>query len=77
MYAMVSSENNHMMELVQYRKRLGPKVDSRDTIDSTGRGVGRYQKDNQNTLYGHLHESFEEAKYLRLAIRQDLEWKDM
>ena len=22
MYAMVSSENNHMMELVQYRKRL-------------------------------------------------------
>ena len=36
MYAMVSSENNHMMELVQYRKRLGPKVDSRDTLDSTG-----------------------------------------
>ena len=36
MYAMVSSKNNHMMELVQYRKRLGPKVDSRDTLDSTG-----------------------------------------
>jgi hypothetical protein len=24
MYAMVSSENNHTMELVPYRKRLGP-----------------------------------------------------
>ena len=44
-------------------------------IRSNLRGVERYQKDNQNTFYGHLHESFEEAKYLGLAIRQDLEWK--
>ena len=46
-----------------------------NNIRSNLRGVGRYQKDNQNTLYGHLHESFEEAKYLGLTIRQDLEWK--
>ena len=44
-------------------------------LRSNLRGVGRYQKYNQNTLYVHLHESFEEAKYLGLAIRQDLEWK--